>query len=87
MSPSERSKCLARVREDAGNIAGNKVFVLAQADDHRRTIAGGDNFARILGRKDHQRVDTTQTFDRFAHGAFERAAIHILLDQMRYDLG
>src|ERR1700719_990240 len=78
---------VARVREDAGNIAGNKVFGLAQADDHARTTARCYNVARILSRKDHQRVATTQTLDRFAHSAFERAAIHILLDQMRHDLG
>ena len=52
MSPSERKKHVARVREDAGNIAGDEVFVFAQADDHGRAIAGSDDFARILGRRE-----------------------------------
>ena len=36
---------VAGVREDAGNIAGDEVFVFAKADHHRRTDARGDDLA------------------------------------------
>src|SRR4029077_20889108 len=45
------------VREDPGNIACDKVFVLTEADDHRRAVAGGDDFVWVLGASNHQGVD------------------------------
>ncbi len=44
-------KHIARVAENGGNIAGDEVFVLAQADDHGRADARGHDFVRILGRE------------------------------------
>ena len=70
-----------------GNVAGHEVFILAQADDHGRAVAGRDDFARILGREDRQSVDAAQPLDGFAHGVFQRAAVHIFFDQVSHDLG
>ena len=81
-----KEKDVASVRQDTGNITGHEVFVLAQADHNRRAIAGRDDFARVLGREDDQSVDPDQTLGGFAHGVFERAAVHVFLHQVRHDL-
>ena len=70
-----------------GNIAGHEVFVFAQADHHRRAIARGHDLARVLGGENRQRVDAVQPLDGLAHGVFQRAAVHVLLDQVGDDLG
>ena len=71
----------------AGNIAGHEIFVFAQADDDRRAGARRDDFARVLGGENRQGVDAAQPLDGLAHGVFERAAVHVFLDQVRDDFG
>ena len=65
---------VASVIENRGNIGGDEVFVLAQADDGRRAIAGGHNFVRLIDRDHGQSENAGQLADRFADALFERRA-------------
>ena len=43
---------VARVVENRGNVAGDEVFVFAQADHRRRARARGDDFVGVVARKE-----------------------------------
>ena len=62
---------IAGVIEERGHIAGDKVFILAEADDGRWTIARGDDLVRIVNRDHYQREHAGEFLHRFAHGFFE----------------
>ena len=62
---------IAGVIEDGGNVAGHKIFVLAQADHHRRSLAHGDDLVGIAGGNDGQGKDAAQLAHGGAHGFLE----------------
>src|SRR5438477_1142446 len=76
--------------EQRGNIAGDKIFAFAEADNCRRAEPSGDNFVGIAGGKKNQCINSAQLFKRFADRLFQRdfsaaAAFQILLDKVRDD--
>ncbi len=48
---------VARVIEDRRDIAGDEVFVLAEADHGRRTASRGDDLVGVFGGEEDQRID------------------------------
>jgi hypothetical protein len=62
---------IAGVIEERGHVGGDKVFVLAEADDDGRSIARRDDLVRFVDRDHHQREDAGKFLDRLAHGFFE----------------
>ncbi len=80
-----KEKNAARVREDGGNIAGDEIFMFAEAHDNGRADARGDDLVRVARRKNRQGVDAAQQLDGLAHGLFERGAIRVFLDQVGDD--
>ena len=66
---------VARVGENRGDIAGDKIFVLAQADHRRRARARRDDFVGVGGGKNRQGIDAGELPHGLAHGVFERAAV------------
>src|SRR6266403_1550100 len=84
-------KHVARVFQQRGNIAGDKIFAFAEADNRGRSEARGNNFVRIAGGKKNQRVDSAQLLERFAYGLFERnflaGALQIFLNEVGDDFG
>ncbi len=77
---------LASVFEKRGDIAGDKIFAVAEADDGRRADAGGDDFVRVAGGQKNQGVDAAQLFKRFANRIFQRrAALRVFFHEMRDD--
>ncbi len=64
---------VASVIEQCGYVAGDKIFVFAEADYDRRTVAGGYYFARFIGGDDDQRENARQFFHRFANRFFQRS--------------
>ena len=72
--------------QNGGHVGGHEVFVVAEADDHRRAGARGHDLVRIGAREHGQREDAGQLLDRVADGLFE-IALEVLLDQVRDDLG
>ena len=81
-----QKKHILCVGQDRGDVAGDEVFVIADADDDRRTHAGGDDFVRVGARNHGQREDAGDLLHRQAHRLFQ-AAFEMFLDQMRDDLG
>ena len=77
---------VARVAENRGHVGGDEVFVVAQADHHRRTRAGGDNLVRIGARQHGQGEYAGQLLHGQTHSGFEVAA-EIFLHQVGDDLG
>ena len=63
---------IAGVIENRGHVAGDKVFVLAEADYHRRAVARRDDLVRFVGRNHRQREHSGEFLDRLAHGFFQR---------------
>src|SRR5690348_13200293 len=79
---------IASVLEERGNVAGDEIFVVTQADDGWRTETRRDNLLGILGGQKHERVDTTKLLEGTADGFFEgHVALHVLLDEMGDDFG
>ena len=56
-----------RMRQDSGDVAGNEVLILADADHDRRAEARGDNLVRIGTRDDRKGKDPGEFFDSSAH--------------------
>ena len=81
----------SRVFKKGGNVAGDKIFAIAETDNRGRAAAGSDDFIGIAGGKKNERVNSTNLPERCANGFFERnfssGALHILLDKMRDDFG
>ena len=84
---------VARVVQDGRNVAGDKVLILAQADDRRRAVARRDDLVRRVAADDGQSEDALQHLHRLAHGLFQRKLLVLVLqnvelfDQVRDDLG
>jgi hypothetical protein len=66
---------VAGVVEDGGNIAGHKVFVLAQPDHRRRPLPRRDDLVQILGGDDSQSKNSLELPDRGAHGLFQASRL------------
>ncbi len=81
------------VVENGGNVGSHKVFVVAQTDHERRSIAGGHDFVGLVDGDYAEREDSAE----FLHGAadcfFERGTMAIagfekvFLDQVSDDFG
>ena len=83
-----QEKHVARVREDRGDVGGDEIFVLSQADHGGRAGARGNNFVRVRGGKNGQGIDAGELPHGLAHGVFERAAFfHVPLDEVGDDFG
>ena len=52
--------------QDCGHIGGDKVFLVAQADDRRRPIARGNDLVRFVDGDDGEREDTGKFLYGFA---------------------
>ena len=53
---------VTRMFKQRRNVAGNKIFTIAQADDGRRPQASGNDFLWVFRRKKDQGVNATQLF-------------------------
>ena len=65
--PIRQKENVPRVLQQGWNIAGHKIFAVAQADNRRRPNARRDQLLRILGRQKHQRIDSPQVLQRLAN--------------------
>ena len=70
-----QEKNIARVVENRGDIAGDEIFVVAEADHSRRARARRDNLSSGRVRKESPARKRRELLHGFAHGLFERAAI------------
>ncbi|EHM55865.1 hypothetical protein HMPREF9080_00374 [Cardiobacterium valvarum F0432] len=57
------------------DVGGGKVFADAEADDHRRTVAGGDDFAGTVGGEHSDGVGAAQTGSSGEHGGVQVVAV------------
>ena len=84
---------VARVIKNGGNVGGDKVFVVAQADHQRRTVARGDDFVRLVDGDDRQSKDSAEFFHGPANRLLESGLVAVasfekmLFDQMSDDFG
>src|SRR5690242_4179819 len=79
---------VAGMLEESGNVAGDEIFAVAEADDGWRAEAGGDDFLGIFRGKKYESIDAAKLLERAADSFFKRhAALHVLLDQMGDDFG
>ncbi len=69
---------VARVVEDRGHVAGDKVLILAQADDRGRPIARGDDLVGLVGRDDRDGEDAGQQLDRPAYRFFQQDGMSVV---------
>ena len=77
---------VARVAENRRDVRGDEVLALAEADDHRRAVAHGDDRVRVVRRDQHEREQPAQLRQRAADRRREAVAAALLLDQVRDDL-
>src|ERR1035437_6328747 len=61
------------VGEDGGDVAGDEVLVVADADDDGRAEARGDDLVRIGARDYGEGKDAGEFLDGSAHGFFQVA--------------
>ena len=66
---------VVRVIEDSRNVAGHKVFVLAEPDHRRRPLPHGHDLVQVLGRDDGQREDAHNLTDGRAHRVLKRDGV------------
>ena len=81
-----QEKHVARVVQDGRHIGGDKIFTIAQSDDHRRAIAGGDDFIRVSACQHGQGEDAGQLLDGNSHRVFQ-VPLEVLLHQVGDDFG
>ncbi len=62
---------VAGVVEDAGDVGGEEVFAVADADDGGRAEAGGDEFVGFAGGEDADGEGAGEALDGAADGFFE----------------
>src|ERR1035437_5709833 len=74
------------VGEDGGDVAGDEVLVVADADDDGRAVARGDDLIRIGARDHGEGKDAGEFLDGGAHGLFQ-VAFKMLLHQVGDDFG
>ena len=75
-----------RVSQDCRDVRGNKGLSIADADDHRRALAGGDQRGGVMQGEHHQSVEAGHFADGLADG-FLQAALVVFFDQVGDDLG
>ena len=63
---------VARVMQNRRHVRGDEVFVIAQADHRRRTVARRHNLVGIVGGNHRQREYARELLDRLADGLFQR---------------
>ena len=80
---------VARVAEDRGDVRGDEVFVLANADDDRRAVARRHQLLRVVGGHQHEREEPADALQADARRLFERAraVAERVRHQVRDDLG
>ena len=80
-----------RMRDNGVGVAGDEIFVLADADDERRTAPRADNRVRTIRANDGNPIGADDFSERVADGWRERIAILampffvIISDEMRED--
>ena len=57
--------------QDAGDIGGEEVFALAEAEDGGRAKARGDEFIGLVGREDADGKGSGEALDGAANGFFQ----------------
>ena len=77
---------VARMAQNRRNVRCHEVFVVAQADHHRRPRPRRDNFVRVCFREHRQSEHAGQLFDGGANRGFQ-VPREVLLHQVRDDLG
>ena len=77
---------VARMAEDRRHVRSHEIFTVAQADHHRRTFPGCDDFIRIVAAQNGQRKDAAELFHRAANGLFE-VAFEVFLYQVGNHFG
>ena len=70
-------KQVAGVIQNRGNVGGDEILVLAQADYGGRAVAGGHDLVGLIHRDHRQRKHAGQLAHRFADALFERGAMSI----------
>ncbi len=82
---------VASVVEDRGDVGGDEVLVLTEADDDRRPLPHRDDLLWFVRREDREREEACHLRGGAPHGIFERHPVltgaDVLLDQVRDDLG
>ena len=77
---------VASVVQNGRHVAGDEVFVFAQADDRGRPVAGGDNLVGLVCGDDGDGEHSGQQLHRLADGFFQRDLAvgrgEIFLDQV-----
>ena len=63
---------VAGVVEDAGDVGGDEVLAVADADDDGRAEAGGDDLVGLGGGEDAEGEGSGEALDGAADGVFER---------------
>jgi hypothetical protein len=66
---------VAGVVEDAGDVGGDEVLAIADADDDGGAAAGDDDFVGVVGGEDADGEGSGEAFDGAAHGVFERDGV------------
>ena len=84
--PVAQEKHVARIAQDRRNVRRHEIFVVAQADHHRRSRPRGDNLVGVGNREDRQGEYAGQLLDGGAHRGFKIAA-EVLFHQVRNDFG
>ena len=77
--------------EDAGNVGGEEVFAVADAEDGGRAEAGGDELVGLVGGEDADGEGSGEAVDGAADGFFEGdrgdGVLQFLLDEVGDDFG
>src|SRR5579864_463946 len=68
---------IARVVKDGGDVRGDKIFVVAQPDDRRRTIARRDNLVGLFLGNYRQSKDAVEFLHGFAHRLFQAGTVAV----------
>ena len=68
---------VAGVVEDAGDVGGEEVFAVADAEDGGRAEAGGDELVGLVGGEDADGEGSGEALDGAADGFFERDRNHL----------
>ena len=81
-----------RVMEDGGNVGGHEIFVVAEADYRRRSVARGNDLVRFVSGDHGQRKNAGELLHRLANRIFQRrpmtvGRLRILFDQVGNDFG
>jgi hypothetical protein len=77
------------VIQDGRDVGGDEVLVVADADDQRRSLAGGDQPVGLVGRHGDEGIDAAQARQHLAEraGKLGLAIVQFVLDGVRDDLG